>query len=202
MLKDILKRLRKENGLTQSQLANRLGVSQQAVAKWEAGLSAPEPHLLLPVAGIFHVSADYLLGREGGFFGNLLPCGVFSPVPVAGTVRAGYGRDAFEDIQGTHPADVRDPKNYFYLTVQGDSMEPYIRDGDLALVRRQNTLLNGELGVIVLRGGEGTLKRFFSEDGKVLLKSFNPSTPPVELSGADLDGLFIAGKVVETKTRW
>ncbi len=202
MLNDRLKSLRKEKGLTQSQLAEKLGVTQQAVAKWEAGLSAPEPHLLLPVADLFHVSADYLLGRQNGFIEGLLPCGSFSPVPVAGTVKAGYGRDAFEEMDGEYPADVRDPKNYFYLTVRGDSMEPFIREGDLALVRKQNVLQNGDLGVVVLRGGEGTLKRFFMEDGIVLLKAFNPSVPPVELSGADMDSFFIAGKVVETKTRW
>jgi repressor LexA len=202
MLKERLKRLRKENALTQSQFAGRLGVTQQAVAKWEAGLSVPEPHLLLPIAEIFHVSVDYLLGNKNGFLERLLPCGDFASVPVMGTVKAGFGRDAFEDLQGAHPADVRDPENYFYLTVQGDSMEPYIHAGDLALVRRQNVLQNGELGVVILGSGEGTLKRFFIEDNKVLLKSFNPSVLPLVLSGADLETLFILGKVVETKTRW
>lgn len=202
MLKERLKRLRRESALTQSQLADRLGVTQQAVAKWEAGLSAPEPHLLLPLAEIYHTSVDYLLGKKSGFFEDLLPCGAFASVPVAGTVRAGFGLDAFEDLMGAHPADVRDPENYFYLAVKGDSMEPYIHAGDLALVRRQNTLQNGELGVMVIRGGEGTLKRFYAEKGSVFLKSFNPSVAALELSGADLDELFILGKVVETKTRW
>ena len=57
-------------------------------------------------------------------------------------------------------ACVKDPENYFFLVVKGDSMEPRISDGDLALVHRQNTLDNGDLGVLVYGAdGEGTLKK-------------------------------------------
>jgi repressor LexA len=203
MLKERLKRLRKKHALTQSALATRLGVTQQAVAKWESGRSVPDHSLLLPLSEIYGVSADYLLGAAATLMeDSVLPCGDFALVPVVGTVKAGFGREAFEDISGSHPAEVRDPEDYFYLIVQGDSMEPRIRAGDLALVRRQNTLQNGDLGVLVLRGGEGTLKRFFMENGAVRLESFNPSSPALEVSGEDLNELFILGRVVETKTRW
>lgn len=203
MLKERLKRLRKKHTLTQSALAARLGVTQQAVAKWESGRSVPDHSLLLPLSALYGVSADYLLGAENPLMeDSVLPCGDFSLVPVVGTVKAGFGREAFEDISGSHPAEVRDPEDYFYLIVQGDSMEPRIRAGDLALVHRQNTLQNGDLGVLVLRGGEGTLKRFFMENGAVRLESFNPSSPALEVSGEDLNELFILGRVVETKTRW
>jgi repressor LexA len=202
MLKFRLKQLRKERGVTQASLAGQLHISQQAVAKWEAGLSFPEPGMLVRLSGIFGVSTDYLLGRKNGSMEQAIPCGVFTLVPVVGTVRAGFGLQAFEDDLGTDPADVADPENYFYLVVRGDSMEPYIREGDLALVRRQNILRNGDLGVMVYRDGEGTLKRFFQEDGRVLLKSFNPAYEDLALSGEELSSLYIMGKVVETKTRW
>ena len=202
MLKDRLKTLRKKQALTQSQLAAQLGVSQQAVAKWELGRALPEPALLVSLADFFCVSIDYLLSEKNIFSENFLPCGPFSSVPLVGEVKAGFGLDAFEDMQGAYPAEVRDPEKFFYLTVRGDSMEPYIHAGDLALVRRQNTLQNGELGVILLPGGEGSLKRFFSKDGTVLLESFNPSTPLLSLAGQQLEGLVILGKVIETKTCW
>ncbi len=201
MLGTRLKRLRKECSVTQANLAREFNISQQAVAKWEAGLSIPEPVMLLRLAEYFHVSTDYLLGKAVSAE-HTFPCGIFSPVPVLGAVRAGFGLDAQEDCQGTEQADVRDPDQYFYLTVTGDSMEPYIREGDLALVRKQNTLQNGDLGVMVYRDGEGTLKRFFQEDGKVFLKPFNPSYKTLVLSGGELSSLYIMGKVVETKTRW
>ena len=47
-------------------------------------------------------------------------------------------------------ARVKDPGSYFYLLVKGDSMEPRISDSDLALVHRQPTLENGDLGVVIL----------------------------------------------------
>lgn len=198
-----LRRLRKEYSVTQATLAGEFNISQQAVAKWEAGLSFPDPEMLVRLAEYFHVSTDYLLGRKTGFPGQkTIPCGSFAPVPLAGTVRAGFGMDAFEDFQGTEPADVRDPDDYFYLTVTGDSMEPYIRDGDLALVHKQSTLQSGDLGVMVYRDGEGTLKRFFQEGGRVRLQPFNPSYETLILSGEELSCLHIMGKVVETKTRW
>ena len=48
----IIMRLRKEHGMTQEQLANALGITFQAVSKWENGISSPDPvsytHLTLP----------------------------------------------------------------------------------------------------------------------------------------------------------
>ena len=59
-----LQALRKENKVTQEQLANFLGVSAQAVSKWENG-SFPEGDLIPKIADYFKVSTDYLYGREG-----------------------------------------------------------------------------------------------------------------------------------------
>ena len=53
--------LRKEKGMTQSELANILGVSNKAVSKWETGDAMPETSLLLPIARIFDVTVDELL---------------------------------------------------------------------------------------------------------------------------------------------
>ena len=98
---------------------------------------------------------------------------------------------------------MKDPANYFYLVVKGDSMEPRISDGDLALVHRQSTLENGELGVMVYgTDGEGTLKKYLRRGNAVVLHPFNPSYEDLVIKGEELDHLYIAGKVVETKTKW
>lgn len=55
--------LRKENGLTQEQLANALGISYQAVSKWETGNSCPDISTLPLLADLFSVSVDQLIGR-------------------------------------------------------------------------------------------------------------------------------------------
>ena len=99
-------------------------------------------------------------------------------------------------------ARVKDPASYFYLVVKGDSMEPRIQDGDLALVHRQPTLENGDLGVMVYGDGEGTLKRYIQRGNAVILQPFNPAYEPKVLKGEELNQLYIAGKVVETKAKW
>ena len=57
-----LQTLRKNRGVTQEQLATHLGVSPQAVSKWENG-SYPDGDLLPQIADYFEVSIDYLYGR-------------------------------------------------------------------------------------------------------------------------------------------
>ncbi len=203
MLAQMLKQLRKQHKMTQSDLAAHMGITQQAVGRWETGASSPDPNTLLRISALFDVSVDSLLGQQES---SELPS-YHSPyketlVPVLGTVRAGYGALAFEEDCGSEPAGVRDPENYFYLVVKGDSMEPRIQDGDLALVRKQPTLDDGDLGVVVYGEGEGTLKRFRRRGSAVLLQPFNPSYDTVILSGEELDHLYIAGKVVETKAQW
>lgn len=53
---------RKQNGLTQEELAGRLGVTYQAVSKWENGATAPDISLLPEIAAVLGTSIDTLLG--------------------------------------------------------------------------------------------------------------------------------------------
>lgn len=59
---DVLKELRMERGLSQSNLAKKLDVTQNMVFKWEHG-SSLHPNLLSYIADYFDVSVDYLIGR-------------------------------------------------------------------------------------------------------------------------------------------
>ena len=56
--------LRKRNGLSQEQLAERLGISRQAVSKWESGQSVPDIDKIVLMSEFFKVSTDYLLKLE------------------------------------------------------------------------------------------------------------------------------------------
>ena len=56
--------LRKEQGLSQADLAKAVGVSQRAVSLWEAGKNEPKASYIYELAKVFNVSADYLLGLE------------------------------------------------------------------------------------------------------------------------------------------
>lgn len=56
--------LRKERGLTQSALADKLNISAQAISKWETDQAAPDISLLAPLAKILDTSIDYLLNEN------------------------------------------------------------------------------------------------------------------------------------------
>ena len=53
-----IKRLRKEKGYTQDQLANLLCVTPQAISRWENNSAMPDISLLIPIANVFSVSTD------------------------------------------------------------------------------------------------------------------------------------------------
>ena len=59
-----LKILRKQAGLTQQQLATQLGITKSVVSFYELQERSPSPEVLIKLASIFHVSADYLLGLD------------------------------------------------------------------------------------------------------------------------------------------
>ena len=61
---DNLKRLRRERNLTQEELAERVGVSGQAVSKWETAAGLPDLPLLISLASFFGVSLDDLVGMN------------------------------------------------------------------------------------------------------------------------------------------
>ena len=63
-LSDRLKRLRKINDLTQEQLSDCMGVSPQAVSRWETGATCPDISALPQLAEIFNITVDELLGVD------------------------------------------------------------------------------------------------------------------------------------------
>lgn len=61
-----LKELRKQSGLTQQQLADRIGVTKSVISFYELRERSPSPEVLAKLSWVFHVSTDYLLGIERG----------------------------------------------------------------------------------------------------------------------------------------
>ena len=59
-----LSRIRKEKGFTQNEIADKVGVTSQAVSKWENDLASPDIDILLKLSEIFDISVDDLLGKE------------------------------------------------------------------------------------------------------------------------------------------
>lgn len=198
MLGDQLRLLR-GNRMTQRELAKLLGVSASAVGMYEQNRREPDLETLQKLAKIFNTSLDNLLERrsDAGSFGNT------KMFPVVGRVCAGNGVLASEDIIGFEPADSKYSTNdYFWLKVSGDSMSPRIDDGDYLLIRKQTSLDNGEVGVFVVDGQEGVVKKVIYDENNIELISFNPYYPPMKFSGAEVQRVSVCGKVIESKRKW
>ena len=58
---EMIAKFRREKGWTQAELGERLGVSNQAVSKWESGMSVPDLNKIIAMSELFGVSTDYLV---------------------------------------------------------------------------------------------------------------------------------------------
>lgn len=65
MIGERIRNTREKNGLTQANLAKKLGISRSAVNAWELGVSVPSAQYLVELSKIFKVSTDYLLCLDG-----------------------------------------------------------------------------------------------------------------------------------------
>ena len=59
-----VRELRMQSGVTQEDLANHLGVSMQAISRWENGTALPDAQNILQISKLFHVTTDYLLNED------------------------------------------------------------------------------------------------------------------------------------------
>lgn len=59
-----LRELRNKSGLTQNEIASKLGVSGQTILNWENGIYEPKINQLIQLADLFNVSVDYLIERK------------------------------------------------------------------------------------------------------------------------------------------
>ena len=95
----VIRELREKNRMTQSQLAEKLGVSDKAVSKWETGKGYPDITLLEPLAEAFRVSVTELLSgtaiRNANVSANMLRS-QFYVCPVCGNVIHSMGEAAIQ----------------------------------------------------------------------------------------------------------
>ncbi|MDQ0299224.1 repressor LexA [Salibacterium salarium] len=114
-------------------------------------------------------------------------------VPVLGKVTAGEPITAIENIDEYIPLPDRmvSDEKVFVLTIQGESMiEAGIYDGDLVIVKQQQSADNGDIIVAMTDELEATVKRFYKEDNFIRLQPENAAMEPIIL-----DNCSILGKV-------
>lgn len=95
--------------------------------------------------------------------------------PVYGRISAGTPNWAEECIEGRIPIDpelmnILNPEECFFLRVNGESMNKEIANGSFALIRKQETVENGEIAVVLVNGYDATLKKFSKQGDVVVLE--------------------------------
>lgn len=194
-----LRTVREQRNLSQKDVAKYLGISPQAYGYYERGERSPGAGNLRKLANFFDVPVDFLLDRE------LIKNEPNRLIPLLGTVPAGTPAEAIEDVEeyiDIYPRFVKHGE-LFALRVQGDSMEPDIRHGDIAIIEKQEFIDNGAVAVVRVNGQDTTIKRVkLAANGLMLIPS-NPAYDPVFFDSDQVATLpvTIIGKVIEIRRR-
>ena len=116
-------------------------------------------------------------------------------VPLVGRVTAGMPILAVENIEDylVLPQSMLGKDDMFCLRVQGESMiDIGILDGDIVVLRQQDSAENGDIVVAMTDEDEATLKRIFYEDGHVRLQPENRAMQPIIVERAAVLGKLTA----------
>lgn len=167
-----LRELRKLEGWTQEDVAKKLGISKQTYSHYENEKRKPSLDTIRELANVYQVNIDNIFSEQEN--------GNFTLLPIVGTISCGNGVYAFEDIEGYEeiPNSWIKGADHFLLRAKGDSMiNARIEDGDLLLIRKQETFENGEIMAVIV-DDEAVLKRIYKSDDVIILQSENPKYPP------------------------
>ncbi len=148
-----IKRLRQQKNLTQDQVAEKLGVSYQAISKWETNANTPDISMLPEIANLFGVSIDML------FSDNIMDCSdihsfmkdddVIRVVQMRGTkvlrVSSVFSPDA-PPIEIAFPHDCNDRTQYFKVEVYGHVISDSSINGDVVCHQTvKSSTINGDV---------------------------------------------------------
>ena len=200
---DRIRALRTNANMTQIELANKLNISNSTLSQYESGARTPSDDMKLKIAALFQVSTDYLLSGTANTV-NTKTKGV--QIPVLGEVRAGYPMEAVENIIDYEEIDEEMARRgeFFALRIKGDSMEPRFVEGDVVIVRKQETADSGDIVVALVNGDSATIKKLKRHQNGITLVPSNSAYEPMYYSNEEIMELpvNILGKVVELRAKF
>lgn len=213
---ELIREYRRKNNLTMEEFAKLIGRTKAYISMLEKNKNsrsgkeiAPSAETLKSVADVFGITIDELLKMLDG--DQLIKINNSTPprvkgvrIPILGKVVAGIPLEAIEDIEGYEeitPAMARKGE-YFALRVRGKSMEPFMLDGDIVIVRKQEAADSGDIVIVLVNGDEATVKEIkIHEDGLMLIGKNVAVYSPHFYNQKQIEELpvQIIGKVVEVR---
>ena len=196
-----LKERRSALGLTLLDIANRMGVSEATVQRWESGnIKSLRYERISRLADILRVSPSLLMGWDEENLSAPVVTDEFVVMPVIGDLAAGYNSIAMENWTGE---TVNIPKSYIkgrkaeefvVLSVKGDSMFPAYQNGDKVLILRQECVpFSGAVAAVIYEDELSTLKKVVHTDSGVRLEAINPAVPPISIFGEKMEHFNVIG---------
>ena len=193
-----IKEARKLRGMTQTELAEKIGMKFSAIHKYENGLVVNlKRDTIAALADALDVSPAWLMCMDDTPIlpSNIIPMPAMRKVPLVGSIACGTPILAEENLDG----DVEAPDHVradFALRCKGDSMiNARIFDGDIVYIRQQESVEHGEIAAVLI-GDEATLKRVYIYDDCISLEAENPQYKPMVYRGEEMNNIRILGKAV------
>lgn len=204
-----LKKYRQQANISLDELSRLTGIPKTTLYRYENGTNKKDPIDSVPlIEKALHLPSGTLLGWNDAEGPNLRPLNenlsAGTLIPVLGKVPAGIPIEAIEDIideveLGNKMA--ADGKEYFALLVSGNSMYPEYMDGDIVIVRKQETADTGDDVVAYVNGYDATLKRLVRSARGITLRPLNPEFEARTYTNEEIQAIpiRIAGVVVEQR---
>lgn len=197
-MKPDIKSRRKELNLTLEQVGDLVGVGKSTVRKWETGdIENMKRDKIVKLAKALRVSPSYIMGiEEEQPKLETLPV---KKIPVVSKISAGlpiYSEENLIDYIYFSKEKLSDSKEEFGLRVSEDSMNKIFDEGDVVVIEKDSIVENGQLGVVMINGYNGTVKRIRYNGDQIILipESNNPNHYP-QVYGKN-DEVKIVGRVV------
>lgn len=206
-------RLRKclndKTSITATSLADKIGLSKQAISMYASGSRKPKRPTIKAIAEALNVNEAWLMGYDVPMerqdtsqiliASNIIPIPKTKKVPLLGTIACGEPILATENIESYVDMD-SDIHADFALRCQGDSMiNARIMDGDIVYIRKQDMVENGEIAAVLMDDCEEsntTLKRIYISDDKIRLCAENPNYQDMIFFEEDMNKVRIIGKAI------
>ena len=183
------------------EISKRTNIPPSTLTGYFNGARLPTPENVDKLADFFRVAPGDIDPRFATLPENVIPVDQshLVKIPLIGHIACGEPITADQNIEGYiteyFPESV-DPDSVFALKCEGDSMEPYILDGDIAYIRQQPEVEDGEIAAVLVDGDtRATLKRVKRVGDQVILSPDNPRFSPIVLD-QDHPGKII-GKMIK-----
>ncbi len=197
---------------TSYKVAKATGIAPSTLSDWKNGRSVPKADKMRLIADYFGVDISKLVGDDVDLSEISLTdeeeIGGNIRIPIIGEIRAGKPIITNETLIGYETADIsrgEDPRDYFYLSVFGDSMKNCgMVNGSLVLFRKQQYAEEGDIVACLVDGESATVKRYHTENRRIYLVPENEDYEPIVLTPEDFEcgDARILGVAKEMKIRF